>query len=122
VPGQAQVGRRRKQIPAHLGAAAPVVRVADGAVVGEVGASLGEDVASGRLRVAQVAGRLRNADPPQFARDRFLEARRRDPRRDPTPEHERRGTRGSESEEDQHADQDGEGPQGAAPEGRRFSG
>src|SRR3954471_7491087 len=53
---QAQVGRRRKQIPAHLGAAAPVVRVADGAVVGEVGAALGEDVAFGRLRVAQVAG------------------------------------------------------------------
>src|SRR3954471_8377079 len=65
-PAQAEIRCRGKQVPTHLRVAAPVVRMADGAVVGEVGAALGEDVASGRLRVALVAGRLRNADPPQF--------------------------------------------------------
>ena len=66
---QPHVGSLREQIPAHLGVAAAIVRVAARAMVGKVGAASVDDVGCERYRISLLLYGRRNSEAPHGARE-----------------------------------------------------
>src|SRR5437762_2071663 len=66
---QPQVGRSRIEVAPHLRLAAPVVRMADGAVVREVASTSRDRFLRRGHRVTRLSLRIGNAEAPQPARD-----------------------------------------------------